>query len=75
MSRVDSVVWLVIQQGVYRHDIRGVYSTQELAIRAAKKAAREDRDSYHEYIVHEALLDQYVADTRETEPTYRKDRQ
>ncbi len=57
-----NVVYLVVQQGIYRHDIRGVYTSVEAAVVAAKRAAAEDRDNYHEYEVYQTVLDQYVDD-------------
>jgi len=61
-----TTVYLVIQQGVYRHDIRGVYTGKDRAIKAAERSAAEDRDDYHAYEVHETDLDQYVEDVRHT---------
>ena len=61
------MIYLVIQEGVYRHDVRGVYSTLEKATDAAEKAAAEDDDSYHEYVVCETELDTYVEDVDEVD--------
>lgn len=61
-----ATVYIVVQMGVYRHDIRGVYSTAGRAESAAKRAAREDSDSYHEYEVWETVLDDYVCDAERT---------
>ena len=55
-------VYVVIQEGFYRHDIRGVYSDLKLAKVAARRAADDDTDSYHTYVVYEAQLDAYVDD-------------
>jgi hypothetical protein len=57
-------VYLVIQNGVYRHDVRGVYTTKENAENAARRSAAEDRDAYHSYAVFEAELDAYVEDVK-----------
>ncbi len=60
------IVYLVVQQGVYRHDIRGVYTSPDAAVAAAKRAAADDSDSYHDYTVYEATLDEYVEDVLTT---------
>lgn len=67
-------LYLVIQIGVYRHDIRGIYTSEAAAAAAAKRAATEDRDSYHDYQVHEATLDEYVDDVRPIGPVFEKDK-
>lgn len=61
-----NMVYLVVQEGVYRHDIRGVYSSVELAEKAARRAAAEDSDSYHCYSVYASKLDEYAEDVAET---------
>ncbi len=58
------MIYLVVQSGVYRHDIRGVYTSVGAAEAAAKRAAEEDSDSYHDYEVYEATPDVYVEDVR-----------
>ena len=61
---MSDLIYLVIKVGVYRHGIRGVYTTIEGARTAAKRAASEDEDSYHEYEVHETYPNEYVQDVR-----------
>ena len=56
-------IYLVIQRGVYRHDVVGAFSTKEFAIAAASDAARAESDHYHCF---EILV--CVIDTR-TEPS------
>ncbi len=70
------IVHLVVQEGVYRHDICGVYSSAELAEEAAQRAAREDEDDYHSYEIYETALDQYVNDVYPTPgaPSFRGER-
>lgn len=63
-SKQSERIYLVVQQGVYRHDIRGVYTSSDKARKAARRAATEDKDSYHEYDVYEATPDEYVEDVR-----------
>ncbi len=74
-SATPESVYLVVQVGVYRHDIRGVYTSVEAAVAAAKRAATEDRDSYHDYEVYEATPNEYVDDVRPAPgvPAFAKD--
>lgn len=48
---INLELFVVIQQGVYRHDM-GVFVQEDEAIAAARKCAREDRDSYHDWEVY-----------------------
>lgn len=45
------IVYLVIQDGVYRHGIAGIFATLDEAKAAADKCAAYDRDHYHDYDV------------------------
>lgn len=45
--------YVIVQEGVYRHSIFGVYSKRELAISESERLASEDFDSYHDYMVYE----------------------
>jgi hypothetical protein len=54
-------VFTVIQQGVYRHTIGGVFSTLEAAIVAADDIAAQDRDDHHDYEVHAWTMDEHPA--------------
>ena len=44
-------LFVVVMEGVYRHDIVGVFSTITLATEAAKEAQEDQRDTYHDWIV------------------------
>jgi len=55
-------MYIVYAQGVYRHTINGVFSTLELAKKAALKEALKEYDGYHHFVVAEAKLDEYVDD-------------
>lgn len=55
-------MYVVYAQGVYRHTINGVFSTLELAKKAALNEALEEYDGYHYFVVAEAKLDKYVDD-------------
>jgi hypothetical protein len=46
-----SAVFIIIEKGVYRHEVRGPYATFEAASDAARIASR--RDDYHEWEVVE----------------------
>lgn len=51
--------YIVIQHGVYRHDIWGPY-TEEHAVSVSLTLAEKDVDDYHEYEVHQ--LDGHLPD-------------
>lgn len=42
-------LFVVIQRGVYRHGIVGVFDDLELAISNAKRACKEESDNYHNF--------------------------
>ena len=44
-------LYAVFQEGVYRHECGGIFTTEAKALATAKKLATGDRDSYHEYAV------------------------
>lgn len=50
-------VFVVTKQGVYRHDIMGIYTVRGKAFRAAKSAIQAEHDDYHEFHVLEVPLD------------------
>jgi hypothetical protein len=41
---------LVIQEGVYRHQVIGIYNDKHKALEAANHAAKIDVDSHHVYV-------------------------
>jgi len=45
------VFYVVFQEGVYRHACVGVFSTIDVAVDAATKAMKAERDDYHHYEV------------------------
>ncbi len=69
-------LYLVVQEGVYRHDIRGVYTSAARAETAARRAAREDEDDYHQYCVYNTTANEYVTDVgpEEGAPSFRGER-
>jgi len=50
-------VFVVTKQGVYRHDIMGIYTVRGKAFRAAKAALKAEHDNYHNFHVTEIPLD------------------
>lgn len=50
-------VFVVTKQGVYRHDIMGIYTVRGNAFRAARKALKLEHDEYHTFHVTEISLD------------------
>jgi hypothetical protein len=52
-----TTAFLVIQNGVYRHGIGGIFSTVEAAKAAADACAGLDHDAYHNYEVIPFQLD------------------
>jgi hypothetical protein len=63
-------VYLVIQEGIYRHDIRGVFSSLEAARERARQCAAEDCDDYHAYVVSSMRLDEGAEDSSEPIASY-----
>jgi len=45
-------VFVVVQEGVYRHDIHGPFTTFAEAVTMANEIARADNDNYHWYRVY-----------------------
>jgi hypothetical protein len=49
-------VFVVTKQGVYRHDIMGIFTVRGDAFRAAKKVLKAEHDNYHNFHVTEIPL-------------------
>jgi len=45
------MIYLIVQEGVYRHSIFGAFEDPKAAKREANRIAQEDSDAYHEYVV------------------------
>lgn len=52
-------LYVVIQEGVYRHRIAGSFSTQEAAERVAERECNAE-DGYHSFVVGKQILDNDV---------------
>jgi hypothetical protein len=44
-------IFVILKEGVYRHECCGVYTTEEIAAESARALAEADSDDYHSYIV------------------------
>jgi hypothetical protein len=60
-------VYVVIRTAVYRHQIGGVFSTEENALETARALIATEPDDHHDYEILEFLLDtpSYVDGKRE----------
>lgn len=59
------MLYMAIQNSVYRHDIIGVFSTLELAEQAAEESIREESDHFHSVVIVEADLDARIPNDSE----------
>lgn len=57
-------LYAVSKEGVYRHEIVGIYDNAEVAIERGVEAAREEYDDYHHFDVLEFDLNVPVHDGR-----------
>ena len=58
-------VYLVMQRGIYRQEILGIFSTEEAARKAAYEAiAHHDHDGYHDVEVCSAPMDIEIDDVQ-----------
>jgi len=57
-DELGEAVYIVTQEGNYRHDILGVYSSMSLARAAAVKAIDAETDDYHDYEISRAKIDE-----------------
>ena len=55
-------VYVVFKDGVYRHEIVGLYESLEKAIDGAKYAVSLEKDSYHTFEIGYSELDKTVDD-------------
>lgn len=63
---MGSDIFVVTQDGVYRHDIFGIFTDKDRAIELANELARTDGDNYHSYTVIPFVLDVEVKRKRIT---------
>ena len=55
-------IYIVIQEGVYRHDIKGAYFEQSDAIDRAIERIKQEEDDYHRYIVLKCVMGKPIDD-------------
>ena len=58
----EECAYVAIKKGVYRHDIVGVSTNKETAIRLAQAAAEAERDDYHKFEIIQTQLDKMLSD-------------
>jgi len=51
-------VYLVMQKGVYRQGIGGIFNAMAQAVSVADQLAQTDVDDHHEYVVYEIPLNE-----------------
>jgi hypothetical protein len=51
-------MYIVYQQGVYRHAILGVFTTIELAKKSALLGALDEYDGYHDFVIAKVSVDE-----------------
>ena len=59
---LTDLLYILTREGVYRHEILGVFSCLDEATKWCETAIREDSDDYHEYYVNTILPNQLVED-------------
>ena len=57
--------YIVYAQGVYRHQICGVFSSIDNAKKAAINEALKEYDGYHNFMVAKVAMDEYVDDVKD----------
>jgi hypothetical protein len=55
-------LFIVTTEGVYRHEILGVFSNVEKARKCAENASEQESDGYHEFHIGIADLDKNITD-------------
>jgi hypothetical protein len=69
---VMTAVWVITQEGVYRHAIGGVFTTIEQARDAALSHIRAEPDDYHWWGISRYTLDHPTSDLDEFVESYRR---
>ena len=63
-------IYVVVVQGVYRHEVIGAFDNYQLAVTAAQIAAGLEEDGYHSYEVLAGLLNAPVDDMEKVYSCY-----
>ena len=61
-ANLTAVLYVVSREGVYRHEILGIYRTQVMAEARAKEVAMHEPDGWHDIQVSTATLDRDFSD-------------
>ena len=61
---MKDLLYVITREGVYRHEILGVFSDKQKAIESASIAINEEKDNYHEIHVGTIEPDKLVDDIR-----------
>lgn len=56
------MMYVITQEGVYRHAVRGVYDDLDLACKKAEEMIGHEEDNYHKYRVSSIFLNTPVND-------------
>lgn len=55
-------LYVVTKEGMYRHEICGIYDSEDLAINRAEEVCKAEHDDYHEFYVLQFDLNAAVDD-------------
>ena len=66
-------IYAVIKNGVYRHEISGVYESYELAEKRAIEVCSNEEDDYHDFLILKFGLNVDVEDGLFISRIYRKE--
>ncbi len=58
-------LYIVVRDGVYRHEITGVFDTLSKAINEAKETMEKEDDRYHDCVVLKYVINKPVEDGAE----------
>ena len=56
------LIYIVIEEGVYRHDIKGVYLKESDAVNRAIEVIKQRKDGYHRYTVLKCVVGKPIDD-------------
>jgi hypothetical protein len=65
-------MFIITREGVYRHEILGLYTDYTTACEVADECARSDKDTYHTYVVSGIVVNQKIDDV-EYRVSYKKE--
>ena len=55
-------LFAVVKDGVFRHEIKGIFTTRALAMKAAILSCKDEYDDYHSFLVLKFNIDKHVKD-------------